>query len=462
MTNTSTIVDRTTLFKIVEQYLTFSDDTSVIEFISWIKRRLKLTDISSVKESGVSLMNNTVNNSDLINTSQLFMCRCGHRYSLRFTMTDFLNGNNKNPSSSPYCNSSEQDCIDIDTNMISDDDDGNLTMMNGQQNIINEPLSPNNNGSRANRRKLSKPVRKDLTVVQQQQIDTTNKDIISTSSPHRSVTSRGSRESDYINEPSPNEVTLKLQRPNEDKSQKNTTTTVQDVPIIHSEQRHHSTASYTNRSMSLNHKSDHHSTSSFRHRCPRCGVAFSQRSSLARHRLRPCGSHHASSSNVKTQNQLYSNKSYSSSNHRPHHSQQLSKLFICSYCSIRLHSREQISNHESMHQQGYYYCKKCFEFYIPVFDNGQSRSHDCCTNRTIAERTLLNAFTIDDETTTTLTDNMTEKNNTTNDQEQVNDFTDNDVDIKQETTSVKRDEYDKMMFLTQKKSIHQKQHIYNE
>ncbi|CAF1392711.1 unnamed protein product [Didymodactylos carnosus] len=461
MTNTSSVMDQTTLIKVIEQYLTFSDNTSVIEFIRWIKRRLKLADISSVKEPGLSSMSKVSNHSGVINTSQLFICRCGHRYSLRFSMTDFLNdnNNNNNPLSSPYYNSSEQDCNDIDNNIVSDDDDGNLGGIN-EQNITNEPCSPNN-GGRASRRKLSKPVRKDLATIQQsqQQVDTTNKDLTSNSPPNRSATSVGSRESDSANELSPNEIKRKYQKQSEDKLQKNTSKIARDVPIIHSKQRQNSVESKINRPPLVYHKPNHHSVSSFRHRCLRCGVLFRRRSSLARHRLRPCSNHQLLSSNVQIQKQIYSNNSHSVFHHRKHRSQQLSSFFICSYCSIRLYSREQFLNHESMHQKGYYYCKKCFEFFIPTYDNGQLKSHGCSESRKLAERTLLNAFAINEQTT----NSVIEKNKTLIDREQVNDFLDNDVaSVEDGTTLTIQEEQKDIIVSTQQNSIHQKQHDYNE
>jgi len=51
----------------IEEFLQKNDQNSINQFLNWIKQRLN---ISSDKS--------------LINTSQLFNCQCGHRYSLRF------------------------------------------------------------------------------------------------------------------------------------------------------------------------------------------------------------------------------------------------------------------------------------------------------------------------------------------------------------------------------------------
>jgi hypothetical protein len=49
------------------------------------------------------------------------------------------------------------------------------------------------------------------------------------------------------------------------------------------------------------------------------------------------------------------------------------KFFLCTQCQIRLHTRETFLKHYSMHQQGYMFCKRCFQFY----NNEQMKSHDC-------------------------------------------------------------------------------------
>ena len=52
-----------------------------------------------------------------------------------------------------------------------------------------------------------------------------------------------------------------------------------------------------------------------------------------------------------------------------------SKLLICTRCQIRLHTRETYLQHYSMHQQGFTFCKRCFQFY-PCQADG-SELHDC-------------------------------------------------------------------------------------
>ncbi|CAF3658964.1 unnamed protein product [Adineta steineri] len=50
-----------------------------------------------------------------------------------------------------------------------------------------------------------------------------------------------------------------------------------------------------------------------------------------------------------------------------------SRYFLCTKCQIHLYTRETFLNHYSMHQQGYLFCKRCFQFY----SNEQIKTHDC-------------------------------------------------------------------------------------
>lgn len=51
------------------------------------------------------------------------------------------------------------------------------------------------------------------------------------------------------------------------------------------------------------------------------------------------------------------------------------KLLICNDCQIRLHTRETFIQHCSMHQQGFHYCKTCFQFY--KLSNEINGRHEC-------------------------------------------------------------------------------------
>lgn len=54
----------------IEEFLQKNDQNSIEQFLQWIKQRLNHLDKSR------------------INTSQIFSCQCGHRYSLRFELHD--------------------------------------------------------------------------------------------------------------------------------------------------------------------------------------------------------------------------------------------------------------------------------------------------------------------------------------------------------------------------------------
>lgn len=47
----------------------------------------------------------------------------------------------------------------------------------------------------------------------------------------------------------------------------------------------------------------------------------------------------------------------------PNGNSSTAKLFICTHCQIRLHTRETFLQHYTMHQQGYTFCKRCFQFH---------------------------------------------------------------------------------------------------
>ena len=65
----------------IEQFLQQSDSNSINQFLSWVKYRLNISNCSNSKKSDPI-------EKSMINTSQLFLCRCGHRYSLRFIIDD--------------------------------------------------------------------------------------------------------------------------------------------------------------------------------------------------------------------------------------------------------------------------------------------------------------------------------------------------------------------------------------
>jgi hypothetical protein len=62
----------------IEEFLQKTDQNSRNQFFNWIKYRLNISN----------------KNNSMINTSQIFICQCGHRYSLRFAIDD-LNENVK-------------------------------------------------------------------------------------------------------------------------------------------------------------------------------------------------------------------------------------------------------------------------------------------------------------------------------------------------------------------------------
>lgn len=64
------------------------------------------------------------------------------------------------------------------------------------------------------------------------------------------------------------------------------------------------------------------------------------------------------------------------SSNNANHNSTTSKLFICTHCQIRLHTRETFLQHYSMHQQGLNYCKRCFQFH-----SDDDESHQCSTNK---------------------------------------------------------------------------------
>jgi hypothetical protein len=51
----------------IEEFLQKNNQNSIDQFLQWIKQRLNIS---------------------LINTSQIFNCQCGHRYSFRFEIND--------------------------------------------------------------------------------------------------------------------------------------------------------------------------------------------------------------------------------------------------------------------------------------------------------------------------------------------------------------------------------------
>jgi hypothetical protein len=66
----------------IEEFLQKNDQNSIDQFLQWIKQRLNIS-------------SNHLDKS-LINTSQIFSCQCGHRYSLRFEIIkDELNEQRK-------------------------------------------------------------------------------------------------------------------------------------------------------------------------------------------------------------------------------------------------------------------------------------------------------------------------------------------------------------------------------
>jgi hypothetical protein len=58
----------------IEEFLQKNDQNSIDQFLQWIKQRLNIS-------------SNHLDKS-LINTSQIFSCQCGHRYSLRFELCE--------------------------------------------------------------------------------------------------------------------------------------------------------------------------------------------------------------------------------------------------------------------------------------------------------------------------------------------------------------------------------------
>ena len=64
----------------IEEFLQKTDENSKNQFLHWIKYRLNIS--------------NKTKNS-MINTSQIFICKCGHRYSLRFVIDDLNQNNNQ-------------------------------------------------------------------------------------------------------------------------------------------------------------------------------------------------------------------------------------------------------------------------------------------------------------------------------------------------------------------------------
>jgi hypothetical protein len=80
-------------------------------------------------------------------------------------------------------------------------------------------------------------------------------------------------------------------------------------------------------------------------------------------------------------------------------SKSTSKLLICTQCQIRLHTRETYLRHSSMHQQGYTFCKRCFQFY-PCQADG-SELHDCA--RAKADRPSKNASCVKTENNASVT-----------------------------------------------------------
>ncbi|UJR10426.1 hypothetical protein I4U23_014630 [Adineta vaga] len=67
----------------IEQFLQQTDQNSKNQFLNWLKSRFHV----STDRKNECLPLEKIEKS-VINTSQLFVCQCGHRYSLRLAMTD--------------------------------------------------------------------------------------------------------------------------------------------------------------------------------------------------------------------------------------------------------------------------------------------------------------------------------------------------------------------------------------
>ncbi|CAF1176163.1 unnamed protein product [Rotaria sordida] len=72
----------------IEQFLQQSDKNSINQFLNWLKSRLNISSYSNLRKFEYFHSENS--EKSLINTSQIFICQCGHRYTFRFTIDNLI------------------------------------------------------------------------------------------------------------------------------------------------------------------------------------------------------------------------------------------------------------------------------------------------------------------------------------------------------------------------------------
>lgn len=72
----------------IEQFLQQSDRNSINQFLNWLKARLNISTYPNNKKS--EYLNSENLEKSIINTSQVFICQCGHRYSFRFRIDNLI------------------------------------------------------------------------------------------------------------------------------------------------------------------------------------------------------------------------------------------------------------------------------------------------------------------------------------------------------------------------------------
>ena len=87
------MANRHSLYNDIEQFIETNDQQTIDEFIHWFQIRMKLNENHlSPQSSSHQDLSSITEEKSMINTSQMFTCSCGHRYSLRFSIVNLFNG----------------------------------------------------------------------------------------------------------------------------------------------------------------------------------------------------------------------------------------------------------------------------------------------------------------------------------------------------------------------------------
>ncbi|CAF1547148.1 unnamed protein product [Rotaria magnacalcarata] len=72
----------------IEQFLQQSDKNSIDQFLNWLKSRFNISSPSNIRKSD-NYSSESLEKS-IINSSQIFTCQCGHRFSFRCTIDNLI------------------------------------------------------------------------------------------------------------------------------------------------------------------------------------------------------------------------------------------------------------------------------------------------------------------------------------------------------------------------------------